>query len=62
MHLGSGYWGIDSIVPVLARPEGDLTLEVRWPGGKRTRGAVPAGSDEVSVAADGTVRSIPPSR
>lgn len=62
LHLGSGYWGIDSIVPVLARPEGDLTLEVRWPGGKRTRGAVPAGSDEVSVAADGTVRSIPPSR
>ncbi|MBL9175085.1 MAG: VCBS repeat-containing protein [Verrucomicrobiales bacterium] len=63
LHLGAGYWSTDSSVSVLALPGGTspLELEVRWPGGKRTRGAV-APAAEVLVAPDGGIRSVPPSR
>ncbi|MBX3734667.1 MAG: VCBS repeat-containing protein [Verrucomicrobiae bacterium] len=57
LRLGDGYWSADSPVTVLALPEGNLTLEVRWPGGQTTRSAVPPGTREILVRADGSVRT-----
>ena len=55
IHGGSGYWSQDSAVAVLATQENPGSIVVRWPGGKVTTGAVPAGAREISVATDGSV-------
>jgi len=52
VHLGSGYWSVDSATLVLARPEPALAVEVRWPGGRLQRLEVPA--DARSVQVDGS--------
>ena len=58
VHGGGGYWSQDSSVPVVTVPGVDAVslIEVRWPGGKVTAGAVPAGSVEVEVSTAGLVR------
>lgn len=49
LHLGAGYWSVDSLVPVLGR-RGDLTaVEVRWPGGKTSRTPVASDAKEITV-------------
>ena len=53
IHGGAGYWSVDSAVAVLARSNGESTLEVRWPGGKAQSHAVPATATEVQVEPDG---------
>ena len=50
IHGGSGYWSQDSAVVVLATPENPGSIVVRWPGGKVTTSAVPAGSREINVS------------
>jgi hypothetical protein len=50
LHAGSGYWSQDSAVTVLATPEAPTSLEVLWPGGKRTSTAIPVGATEVKVS------------
>jgi hypothetical protein len=58
LHAGSGYWSQDSLGAVLGRPSEPAEIEVRWPGGKVTTAAVPAGSRELRVQVDGAIRSI----
>ena len=55
IHGGAGYWSVDSAVAILARGDGESTLEVRWPGGKAQSNAVPANATEVQVKLDGTL-------
>ncbi|MBN8248140.1 MAG: VCBS repeat-containing protein [Verrucomicrobia bacterium] len=57
IHLGAGYWSVDSAVTVLARPAGTSALEVRWPGGKVTTTPIPAGTLTLRVKPDGTATS-----
>lgn len=58
VHAGSGYWSMDSVVTVMARPEGVRRIGVRWPGnGKRVESELPEGAREVVVHPDGTVEA-----
>lgn len=58
LHGGSGYWSQDSAVAVLGTPEAPTEIHVRWPDGRMTRGAVPQGTKEITVAADGGVQKV----
>lgn len=58
IHAGSGYWSQDSAVQVLATPKPPAQLWVRWPGGKTTTNAIPAGAREVSVDAAGNLQVL----
>jgi len=49
IHGGSGYWSQDSFVQVLAVPSEPKALRVRWPGGRETTTAIPAGAKEIVV-------------
>ncbi|NNF38865.1 MAG: hypothetical protein HKN71_09360, partial [Gemmatimonadetes bacterium] len=53
IHAGSGYWSMDSVVPVLAAPGESATLWVRWPDGRERRYPVPEGAAEVEVVFEG---------
>lgn len=53
LHAGAGYWSQDSPVLVMAGPEGEARVQVRWPGGRTTIVTVPAGVREVTVRWDG---------
>lgn len=46
IHAGSGYLSQDSVVAVLPRFPGACELEVQWPGGKKSRMTMPAGTRE----------------
>jgi len=47
---GSGLWSQSALVPVLGRPgAGSLTLEVRWPDGRRSEAPVSATTIDVRV-------------
>lgn len=59
IHLGSGYWSVDHTTLVLAKPTVPLALEVRWPGGKRTRNSLPESATSVVVRADGSLTQQP---
>jgi hypothetical protein len=52
IRAGSGWWSQDSAMPVLATPAAASAIQVRWPGGRETTAAVPAGAREVTVAAE----------
>jgi enediyne biosynthesis protein E4 len=58
IHAGSGYWSQDSPVQVLGGPEAPTRLAVRWPGGKTTTAAVPAGARELSMDAAGQAKVL----
>jgi hypothetical protein len=58
LHAGSGYWSQDSAVTVLAAPEPVTQIQVRWPGGKTTTAAVPAGAREVLIPAEGELKVV----
>jgi hypothetical protein len=50
IHGGGGFWSQSSLTPVLGRPaKGGLTLEVRWPDGRRTEAAVSPTAAEMRV-------------
>jgi hypothetical protein len=53
IRAGSGYWSQDSCVQVVAAPEADAKVWIRWPGGKETVTDVPAGAREITVAPTG---------
>jgi hypothetical protein len=55
IHAGSGYWSQDSVVQVMGCPETPTQIRVRWPGGKTTTSAIPAGAREIMVDTDGNV-------
>ena len=58
LHSGSGYWSLDSAVPVMSTPEPPSRVEVRWPGGKTTAGVVPVGAREIEVTVGGKISAI----
>lgn len=58
VHGGSGYWSQDSTTLILAAPEAPHQVWVRWPGGKETTNAVPAGARSILVKADATAASM----
>ena len=55
IHGGSGYWSQDSAVQVMGCPEPPTQIWIRWPGGKTTTSAIPAGAKEITVDTDGKV-------
>jgi hypothetical protein len=58
IHAGSGYWSQDSAVQVLGLPATPVSLWVRWPGGKVTDAAIPAGAKEVAMDHRGTLEVL----
>ncbi|MEI6297913.1 MAG: ASPIC/UnbV domain-containing protein, partial [bacterium] len=52
LHAGAGYWSQDSAVAVLGAGFDAKVLQVKWPGGKVTTNAIPAGAKEVTVRMD----------
>jgi enediyne biosynthesis protein E4 len=54
LHAGGGYWSQDSNIQVVAAPEGSQ-IWVRWPGGKTTTSAVPAGAKQIRIQTTGQV-------
>ncbi len=59
VHAGSGYWSMDSVVTVMARPEGARRIAVRWPGkGPVVESELPPGAREVVVHHNGTVEAL----
>ena len=53
LHAGAGYWSQDSVTPVLATPTPPTQVWVRWPGGKVSTAACPAGTRDIAVDAAG---------
>jgi len=49
IHSGSGYWSMDSSVPVLSKAADPKQVQVRWPGGKTSLREIPVGAREVTV-------------
>lgn len=58
IHAGSGYWSSDSPAVVLGFSSTPTGVEVRWPGGKMTAGALPPDALAVSVDGDGRIRPL----
>jgi hypothetical protein len=56
---GSGYWSLEGAVQVMNFGGEPRQLEVRWPGGRRTVVALPAGAREVVIGPEGLVRVEP---
>jgi hypothetical protein len=50
IQAGSGYWSSNGAVQVFGIAEPPSHVLVKWPGGRETRVAVPAGAREVTVA------------
>lgn len=46
---GSGYWSVDSAVPVLGGTARATAVRVRWPGGPEVEVPIPEGAIEVTV-------------
>jgi len=49
LHGGSGWGSQDAATQVLAIPEGQASIEVRWPGGKRSTHPIPAGARFLAI-------------
>jgi hypothetical protein len=47
---GSGYLSQNSSIQVLAASEGPAKIWVRWPGGRETTTAVPAGAKAITIS------------
>ncbi|MCZ7639404.1 MAG: VCBS repeat-containing protein [Verrucomicrobia bacterium] len=54
---GSGYWSLEGAVQVMNLGAEARQLEVRWPGGRRTVIALPAGAREVVVGFEGLIQA-----
>ena len=57
IHAGSGYWSQDSAVQVVCGSAPLEKIEIRWPGGRVTSSAVPAGARELTVDSLGAILS-----
>jgi hypothetical protein len=58
IHNGAGYWSQDSFVQVMAMPEPPTHVWVRWPGGRVTTTAFPAGAQELALDESGNVKKL----
>jgi hypothetical protein len=59
VRAGSGYWSQDSPVQVPGLAGTPSAVEVRWPGGRVTTSALPAGVREIKVRAGAESEVIP---
>lgn len=48
VRMGGGYWSQDSSDIILGLKDEPQAIEIRWPGGKLDRVAIPAGSRDIS--------------
>jgi hypothetical protein len=60
LHCGSGFLSSESPVVVLGWPTGPAQLWVRWPGGKTVLKDVPAGTLNIQVSFEATVKPPAP--
>jgi hypothetical protein len=58
IHAGSGYWSQDSAVQVMSLPEPASQIWVRWPGGKTTTTALPAGARDIQIQENGRLTPL----
>ena len=58
VHGGSGYWSQDSVVQVMSTVGNPAQIQVRWPGGRVTTGAIPAQAHEIRVHVDGQIEAV----
>lgn len=59
IRAGSGWWSQDSPVLLMATPTPPTAIQVRWPGGRVTEAAVPAGARAITVRLNGDVTVAP---
>jgi enediyne biosynthesis protein E4 len=55
VRAGGGYWSQDSAAIIVTSSNALTKLWVRWPGGKETTHAIPAGAREVILGMDGRI-------
>jgi enediyne biosynthesis protein E4 len=58
IQAGSGFWSQNSPVQVLGLPQAPATLEIRWPGGRTHKVAVPKDALEITVSLTGEVAKV----
>jgi hypothetical protein len=58
IHAGGGYWSEDAAVQVMTGPESITRVWVRWPGGKVTEAAVPAGAKDMKFSHGGELTVV----
>ncbi len=58
VQAGSGYLSQNSLTRIFAMPDLAAELWVRWPGGKTTLSAIPAGAKEIEADASGKLRVL----
>jgi hypothetical protein len=49
IRAGSGYWSVDGAIQVFGLRGAPAAVWVRWPGGRTTETAVPAGQREITI-------------
>lgn len=59
LHLGAGYWSVDSSTLLLGQPEPAQSVEIRWPRGALTTSPIPAGARAVSISSEGKLSVLP---
>jgi hypothetical protein len=58
IRAGGGWWSMDAPAAVVSGPGPVRGVAVRWPGGRWTTNAVPAGAVEVTVDAAGALKVL----
>jgi hypothetical protein len=57
IHAGSGYWSQDGATRII--PQEATEVWIRWPGGKETLTALPAGGKDLSIDTGGKLVADP---
>ncbi|MCL4176561.1 MAG: VCBS repeat-containing protein [Verrucomicrobia bacterium] len=58
IQAGSGYWSQNSPVQVLGQSQSPAALEIRWPGGRTHKVAVPKDALQITVSLTGEVAKV----
>lgn len=53
IHLGAGYWSVDSSTLTFAAPELPSGVQIRWPGGRLQESPWPAGARRIELTPTG---------
>lgn len=56
MELGSGYWSQHASTLLLGRRTEIKAVQIQWPGGRKTREAIPADAREISLNESGLIQ------
>jgi hypothetical protein len=55
VQSGSGFWSQNSSVQILATPRPPTAINVRWPGGRTFRAALPQDCHDIRVSREGVI-------